>query len=147
MPAGTSPCNAGHMLRCMIVDDSPRFLEAARCLLEGQGIAVVAVASDSAQALRHAEHLRPEVALVDIDLGVENGLDLARRLQCETGPFPPRVILVSNHAEDEYADLIEESPVAGFIAKTGLAGDAIRDLLAEEGEDHQGDSVIGTPET
>ncbi|MBW8707534.1 putative transcriptional regulator [Streptomyces sp. MBT84] len=135
------------MIRCMIVDDSPCFLEAARCLLEGQGIAVVAVASDSAQALRQAEHLKPEVALVDIDLGAESGLDVARRLQCETGPSPPWVILVSNHAEDEYADLIEESTVAGFIAKVHLSGDAIRALLAEEDEDHQGGSVIGTPET
>jgi CheY-like chemotaxis protein len=30
------------MLRCLIVDDSPRFLGAARSLLEGQGLAVVA---------------------------------------------------------------------------------------------------------
>lgn len=135
------------MLRCMIVDDSPCFLKAARCLLESQGIAVVAVASDAAQALRQAERLKPEVALVDIDLGAESGLDLARRLQCETGPSPPRIILVSNHAEDDYADLIEESTVAGFIAKTGLSGDAIRALLAEEDEDPQGGSVIATPET
>ncbi|MFJ9760243.1 response regulator transcription factor [Streptomyces sp. NPDC101149] len=131
----------------MIVDDSPCFLAAARRLLESQGVAVVAVASDSAQALRQAERLKPEVALVDIDLGAENGLDLARRLQCETGPSPPWVILVSNHAEDEYTDLIEESTVAGFIAKTGLSGDAIRALLAEEDEDHEGGSVIGTPKT
>lgn len=135
------------MLRCMIVDDSPCFLAAARRLLESQGVAVVAVASDSAQALRQAERLKPEVALVDIDLGAESGLDLARRLQCETGPSPPLVILVSNHAEEEYADLIEESTVAGFIAKTGLSGDAIRALTAEEDEDHEGGSVIGTPKT
>jgi len=135
------------MLRCMIVDDRPCFLSAARRLLESQGVAVVAVASDSAQALRQAERLKPEVALVDIDLGAESGLDLARRLQCETGPSPPWVILVSNHAEDEYADLIEESTVAGFIAKTGLSGDAIRALLAEKDEDHEGGSVIGTPKT
>ncbi|MGW0093354.1 LytR/AlgR family response regulator transcription factor [Streptomyces sp. NPDC003328] len=135
------------MLRCLIVDDSPCFLAAARRLLESQGIAVVAVASDTAQALRQAEHLKPEVALVDIDLGAESGLDLARRLQCETDPSPPWVILVSNHAEDEYADLIEESTVAGFIAKTGLSGDAIRALLAAEDEDDPGGPVIATPET
>ncbi|MGW2938692.1 response regulator [Streptomyces sp. NPDC001156] len=130
----------------MIVDDSPRFLEAARCLLESQGIAVVAVASDSAQALRQAEHLRPEVALVEIDLGVDSGLDLTGRLQRESGPSSVRVILISNHAEDEYVDLIEESAVAGFLAKTGLSGDAIRALLTEEDEDHQDGSVIGPPE-
>lgn len=74
------------MLTCLTVDDSPRFAEAARRLLESQGITVVAVASDTARALRQAERLRPEVALVDIDLGIESGLTLARRLQRETGP-------------------------------------------------------------
>lgn len=134
------------MLRCMIVDDSPCFLEAARCLLECQGVAVVGVASDGAQALRQAEHHRPEVALVDIDLGAENGLELAHRLRHETGPSPPVVILISNHAEDEYGGLIEESSAAGFLAKTALSGDAVRTLLAGEDGDHGGGSVIGPPE-
>ena len=39
-------CDPGVMtLRCLIVDDSPRFLDAARGLLERQGVTVVAVAS------------------------------------------------------------------------------------------------------
>jgi CheY-like chemotaxis protein len=42
------------MLRCLIVDDSPRFLDAARGLLERQGVTVVGVASNSADALRSA---------------------------------------------------------------------------------------------
>jgi hypothetical protein len=44
--------DAGYMLRCIIIDDSPYFREAARRLLEGQGVAVVGVACDSAQTLR-----------------------------------------------------------------------------------------------
>src|SRR5215218_5870290 len=47
MRAGPAPCDAGPMLRCLIIDDSPRFLDAARALLERQGIAVVGVASNS----------------------------------------------------------------------------------------------------
>jgi CheY-like chemotaxis protein len=56
-------------LRCLIVDDSPRFLAAARGLLERQGIAVVGVASSGAEALRRVAELRPDVTLLDIDLG------------------------------------------------------------------------------
>jgi len=67
-------------LRCLIVDDSPRFLAAARGHLEREGIAVVGVASSLGQALQHAERLRPDVTLVDLDLGGESGLELARRL-------------------------------------------------------------------
>jgi hypothetical protein len=54
MRDGTPPWDAGAMLRCLIVDDSPRFLDAARGLLERQGITVVGVASTSAEALARA---------------------------------------------------------------------------------------------
>ena len=56
-------------MRCLIVDDSADFVDAARGLLECQGITVVGVASTSAEALRLFEELRPDVTLVDIDLG------------------------------------------------------------------------------
>jgi DNA-binding NarL/FixJ family response regulator len=122
------------MLRCLIVDDSPRFLDAARGLLEGQGVTVVGQASSSAEALRRAEELRPDVTLLDIDLGGESGLELARRLQYQAGPAPAPVILISTHAEQDYAELIAASPAIGFLPKTALSADAIRDLLAGRGD-------------
>ena len=57
-------------MRCLIVDDSADFIDAARGLLECEGIAVVGVASTSADALRRFDELRPDVTLVDINLGV-----------------------------------------------------------------------------
>jgi DNA-binding NarL/FixJ family response regulator len=122
------------MLRCLIVDDSTRFLEAARGHLEREGIAVVGVASNIAQALRQAERLRPDVTLVDIDLAGESGLELARRLQQEAGPAASKVILVSTHAEDDFADLIAASPAVGFLSKADLSAGAIRDLLDRTGD-------------
>jgi DNA-binding NarL/FixJ family response regulator len=122
------------MLRCLIVDDSPRFLAAARGLLERQGVAVVGVASSSAEALQRAEQLRPDVTLLDIDLGGESGLELARRLHGQAGRSPAPVILISTHAEQDYAELIAASPAIGFLPKTALSADAIRDLLAGQAE-------------
>ena len=118
------------MLRCLLVDDSPRFLDAARGLLQGQGVAVVGVASNSADALLRAGELLPDVTLLDIDLGGESGLELARRLQDQAGPAPAPVILISTHAEQDYAELIAASPAIGFLPKTALSADAIRGLLA-----------------
>jgi CheY-like chemotaxis protein len=122
------------MLRCLIVDDSTSFLEAARGHLEREGIAVVGVASNIAQALRQAERLRPDVTLVDIDLAGESGLELARRLQQEAGSAAPKVILVSTHAEDDFADLIAASPAVGFLSKADLSAGAIRALLDRTGD-------------
>jgi DNA-binding NarL/FixJ family response regulator len=134
------------MLRCLIVDDSPRFLDAARGLLERQGITVVGVASNSAEALQRAEELRPDVTLLDIDLGGESGLELARRLHRQTGPASSRVILISTHAEQDYADLIAASPAVGFLSKTALSAPAIRDLLGSHGDGGRGDPISGPPE-
>jgi DNA-binding NarL/FixJ family response regulator len=134
------------MLRCLIVDDSPRFLDAARGLLERQGVTVVGVASNSAEALQRAEELRPDVTLLDIDLGGESGLELARRLHREAGVAPSRVILISTHAEQDYADLIAASPAVGFLSKTALSAGAIRDLLDSQGDGGRGDPISGPPE-
>ena len=132
MRSATSPCDPEAMLRCVIVDDSPRFLDAARGLLERQGIHVVGVASTSAEALQRTGELRPDVTLLDIDLGSESGLELARRLHARPAPVPAPapVILISTHAEQDYAELIAASPAVGFLPKTALSGDAIRTLLA-----------------
>jgi CheY-like chemotaxis protein len=117
----------GVALRCLIVDDAPGFCEAARELLEGQGLTVVGCAISGAEAVRSVQELRPEVALVDIDLGPDSGFDLARRL-AEVGDAP-RVILMSTHDEREFIKLIESSPAVGFIAKTELSAGRIYELL------------------
>jgi CheY-like chemotaxis protein len=126
--------------RCLIVDDSLPFLAAARGLLERQGVAVVGVASTAAEALRQIAELRPDVVLLDIDLGRDSGLELARRLHRTGGAGTPAVILISTHREEDYAELIADSPAVGFLAKVALSGAAIRDLL-DRG------SVGGPPDT
>ena len=110
-------------VRCLIVDDNRPFLEAARMLLEREGVAVVGLATTSAEALRLEEELRPDVVLVDIRLGDESGFDLARRLNST-------VILISTHAESEYAEEIAASPAVGFVPRTQLSASAVLRLAA-----------------
>jgi len=114
-------------LRCLIVDDNSLFLEGAVDLLTREGLDVVGVASDSAAAIRLVTELRPDVTLVDVDLGDEDGFELAQRLHAISGAS--KVILVSTHAEEDLAQLIERSPALGFIAKARLSAQAIRDTL------------------
>jgi len=118
---------------CLIVDDSQEFLRAARDLLEHEGISVVGVASTGAQARRSCRVLRPDVALVDIDLGEENGFDVARELAGDGGAEPPRVILISAYSGDDFADMIADSPALSFLPKAGLSGAAIRGILTRAG--------------
>jgi DNA-binding NarL/FixJ family response regulator len=116
-------------LTCLIVDDSPEFLEAARQLLADDAITVVGVAATSDQAVNEALALRPAVALVDVDLGGESGLDVAERLAGLPNGGPP-VVLISAETGSELEELVETSGALGFVSKTDLSGDAIRTLLA-----------------
>lgn len=126
-------------LRCLIVDDSPQFLDAARGLLELQGITVVGVASSSAEALGRVEELHPDVALVDIDLGGESGLDLVRQLHRRVGQTRPAVILISTHAEQDYAELIGSSPAIGFLSKTRISANAIEEMFSAQDDNNRSD--------
>jgi DNA-binding NarL/FixJ family response regulator len=113
----------------LIVDDNVSFLGAAQVLLEREGLSVVGVASNTADALRLAAELRPDVVLVDIMLGRESGFALARRLVEDGGGGECAVILISTHAQADFAELIAESPAAGFLPKSELSTDAIRRIL------------------
>jgi CheY-like chemotaxis protein len=116
-------------LQCVLVDDNPDFVAAARSLLEHEGLTVLGAAGNGAEALRLAAELRPDVLLVDIDLGAESGLELARHLSRSVRPEPPPVILISSYAEEDFADLIADSPAVGFMSKSELSAAAIRRLL------------------
>jgi len=119
-------------VRCLIVDDSANFRDAASSMLERAGIEVVGVASNGADALARLLELRPDVTLVDVDLGAESGFDLVVQLSEASTPAP-RVILISTHSEQDFVDMIAASPAIGFLPKFALSPDAIRDLVASRG--------------
>jgi CheY-like chemotaxis protein len=116
-------------IRCLLVDDSDAFLKAASDLLQREGVTVLGVAATSAEALRQARALRPDVILVDIGLGSESGFDLAQLLAQDAQAGRAEVILISARAESDYAELIAESPAAGFLVKPELSAQAISRIL------------------
>jgi len=126
-------CNrAGLMrLRCVIVDDNASFRKEMHGLLTEQGLEVVGGVGSAADARRQIAELRPDVALIDIDLGAESGFALARQVREQPGQGAiPHLILISTHDGAEYADLIEASSAIGFLAKIDLSAATIRQMLA-----------------
>jgi len=120
------------MIRCLLVDDNGPFLAAARATLERDGAVVVGTAASAVEAIPLAATLQPDVILVDIDLGDDNGFDLARQLAAE-GSAP--VVLISAYPESEFADLVIASPAVGFLAKAELSTGAVAALLGRGSED------------
>jgi CheY-like chemotaxis protein len=117
-------------LRCLIVDDNATFLNAARELLEREGVEVVGVAK-TVDALPQLVRLRaPDVVLVDVDLGAVDGFDAVRRLADELGTEGPPAILISTYAEGDLTELVSASPALGFVSKSELSRDAVDALLS-----------------
>lgn len=114
-------------LRCLIVDDSEAFLASASALLSAQGLEVVAVASSGTEASRLVKQLDPDVVLLDVELGEEDGLEVARELN-ELVPAA-HIVLISAHPRDELSEVIAETPAVGFLAKTALSAAAIAELV------------------
>jgi DNA-binding NarL/FixJ family response regulator len=115
--------------RCLIVDDNAGYLTEARDLLQRQGMSIVGVAATGADALAICASDRPDVALVDVDLGAESGLDVARALAMRDEPVA--VILISAYAEKDLRELLDDSPAIGFLSKSVLSRAAIDGLLGD----------------
>jgi DNA-binding NarL/FixJ family response regulator len=116
-------------LSCLIIDDSEKFLSSATRLLSLQGVSVVGRVSTGDEALRLATELRPDVTLVDVELGDEDGIEVARRLT--SGGLPAMVILISLRDRNELTELIAGSGAIGFLRKDALDAQAIADLIAQ----------------
>jgi DNA-binding NarL/FixJ family response regulator len=115
-------------VRCLIVDDSDEFVASAARLLGSQGLDVVGSASSGERALELAGSLEPDVALVDIELGEEDGIELSHVFAAQAPAT--RVVLISSYDQADLGDLISRSPAVGFLPKTDLGAAEIRAILA-----------------
>jgi CheY-like chemotaxis protein len=122
-------------MRCLMVDDNACFLHAMRSMLERDGVTIVGAASNGDEALERAGTCRPDVVLIDVRLGCENGFEVAHRIEelAAAGGRRPTIIMVSTHVEDELADRIAANPSFGFLNKTLVSRDRIRELLSARG--------------
>jgi two-component system, NarL family, nitrate/nitrite response regulator NarL len=118
-------------LTCLIVDDSDDFLASATRLFLRQGLEVVGVASSGAEALRLAQTLQPDIALVDVELGDEDGIEVGRRMT--SAPSGTQVIFISIRNRDQLTELMAGSGAVGFLRKDELDAGAIADLV-EQGQ-------------
>ena len=102
--------------RVFIVDDHPLVREGLGNLINGQDdLIVCGEAEDSVQAIAGIIQARPDVALIDISLKNESGLELVKDLgkQC---PFVALIVL-SMHDEALYAERALRAGARGYVMK------------------------------
>jgi len=107
----------------MLADDHILVRQGLKSLLEREEFKVVAEASDGQEAVRQVESLHPDIAIMDISMPMLNGIDAAREL----GRSCPKtkVILLTQHEEDQYILEALEVGVKGYVLKNQVASDLV----------------------
>lgn len=106
----------------VIVDDSGGFRVCLRALLESEDFEVIAEAVDGSSAVPLILGLSPSLVLLDIMLPDISGFVVADRLA--SAGYRGTVVLVSSRRMPTSA--VDAAPVAGFVAKEAISGEALR---------------------
>jgi DNA-binding NarL/FixJ family response regulator len=114
-------------IRVVLADDHVLVRQGIRSLLEREGFQVVAEASDGHEALRHVQSLKPDIAVMDISMPILNGLDAARQMSLSSPQA--KMILLTQHAEEEFLSAALEAGVKGYVLKTQIASELIQAVL------------------
>jgi DNA-binding NarL/FixJ family response regulator len=120
-PISADERSSRHATRVLLADDHALVRAGFRALLRELGIQVVAEASHGDEALDLIEKHNPDVVLMDIAMPGLNGLEATARV---AQAFPGvRVIILSMHANVEYARRALRAGAAGYLLKNSTAAE------------------------
>jgi DNA-binding NarL/FixJ family response regulator len=119
-------------LTFLVVDDHPVFRQGLVALIRSDDrYEVCAEAGTAAESLAALEHAVPDIALVDISLVGQNGLDLVKTLKAAHPEI--LVLIISMHDEVVYAKRALKAGARGYVMKQEAASvmlDAIKTVLS-----------------
>lgn len=119
-------------MRTLLVDDQPRFLAAARAVVERTpGIEVVGEAGDGQEAIELAARLRPDLVVMDITMPVLDGVAACREIT--HAPDAPVVVLVSTYDRDDLPEEVGRSGAAAYLHKEELVPARLAELWVLHG--------------
>ncbi|MHB1472719.1 MAG: response regulator [Dermatophilaceae bacterium] len=125
-------------IRVLLVDDHPLFRAGVRQRLyeHDPDLEVVGEAGSSRQAQEMVALLTPDVVLMDISMGDENGIDATRAIKRKAPAVA--VIILSVYDDVQYIEAAVEAGAAGYFLKTVQGPD----LAAAVRSAHAGDTVL-----
>ena len=123
-------------MRVLVADDHPMWREAVARDLEEAGYAVVATASNGAEAVRRAAATSPQVVLTDLQMPGVDGVEATRQIVAAD----PRVRVLVLSASGEQADVLEavKAGATGYLVKSASR----TELLDAVARTARGDAVF-----
>jgi DNA-binding NarL/FixJ family response regulator len=106
------------VIRVLLVDDQPLIRSGFRALLNLEDdIQVVAEAADGTEGLVLVKEQLPDVALIDIQMPVMDGIEATRRIAADPALAGVHVVMLTNYGMDEYVFNALRAGAAGFLVK------------------------------
>jgi len=104
------------MIRVVVVDDHAVVREGLkRIIAENPGMAVTGEAGDGFEAINVVQKTSCDVVVLDISMPNKSGLDVLKQLHVDHPRLP--VLVLSMHAEDQYAVRVLRAGAAGYLTK------------------------------
>ncbi len=117
-------------LTILLVDDNPRYRsQLGRLIAKSHPVALLYEAEDIAEAVRVAERVQPKLALVDVVLTDEDGIQCARRLKAISPAT--RVVLISAYPDREFHRMGLNAGAVAFLDKKDLDAAAVRQVIED----------------
>lgn len=109
-------------IRILIADDHPIFRRGLRMVIESDAsLKVVAEVGNGAEALQKIEDLEPDVAVLDFNMPVMDGLAVAQEIQKKNLPTIP--VFLTMHSDEILFNAAVNAEVKGFVVKDSAAND------------------------
>ncbi len=116
-------------IKVVIADDHPLMRDGLRRAIEATAnLKVVAEAGDGQMALDRILSLKPDVAVLDIDMPIMSGFDVARALR-EKG-IPTAIIFLTIHREEDFFNEALNLGAQGYVLKDSAASDIVTGIKA-----------------
>jgi DNA-binding NarL/FixJ family response regulator len=115
-------------IKVFVVDDHPIFRKGLRQAIESDArLVVVGEAVDGVEALAQMKTLKPQVAVLDIDLPRSDGLELTRALQNLRPPIP--AIILTMHKEEHLLNAALDRGAKGYVLKDNALDEVLGAIL------------------
>lgn len=122
-------------VRILLADDHPIVRQGLRRVIDEEpNLTVVAEASDGQTALELIERLRPKIAVLDIDMPVLNGFDVARTVRDRR--MPVAIIFLTVYREESFFDQALRLGTKGYVLKDSAVTDIVSGIRAVAAGEH-----------
>lgn len=122
-------------IQILIADDHPIVRQGLRQAIEiDPGLKVVAEAGDGHAALAQLRALKPEIAIIDIDMPGADGFSVARSIRDER--LPIKVIFLTVYREESFFDQAMEVGAKGYVLKDSAIADIVSGIKAVAAGQH-----------